>query len=76
MFSALQSIQFSTSMIQDEVRALVEQGLVDRHQRIHSLCRYFPSRDWLHIEQILEADDYLLRDSVSDLMGREEWPND
>lgn len=72
----LQTVQFSISMIQDEVRALVSQGVVDRHQRLYTLCKHFPLRDWLEIERVLEAHDYLLRDSVFDLMGREAWIND
>ena len=72
----LQSVQFSISMIQDEVRALVNQGRVDRYQRLYTLCKHFPLRDWLQIEHVLEANDYLLRDCVCDLMGREAWSND
>lgn len=76
MLQTVQTIPFSISMVQDEVRALVNQGIVDRHQRIYTLCKYFPSRDWLMIEQILESDDYLLRDYINDLLGREDWLND
>ncbi|MEL6136527.1 MAG: DUF4327 family protein [Cyanobacteria bacterium J06628_6] len=74
--SVSRSIQFSIQTIKDEVRALVTTGTVNRYQRIYTLCRYFPLRDWLQIEQILESHDYLLRDSVSDLISQEQWPND
>ncbi|MEO0540847.1 MAG: DUF4327 family protein, partial [Cyanobacteria bacterium P01_A01_bin.105] len=61
---------------QDEVRSLVTTGSVGRYQRIYSLCQFFPLRDWLHIECVLESHDYLPRDCVNDLISQEQWPND
>jgi hypothetical protein len=68
--------QRSIRDVQDDVRALVERGSIGRHHRIYELCRHFNDRDWLKIEQLLGAHDYLLRDSVIDLIGKESWVND
>jgi uncharacterized protein YqgQ len=72
----LQSIQYSLDMIQDEARQLVQKGLVSRHQPIYILCQFIPAREWAHIECELERCDFLLRDRIGDLMGREDWGND
>ncbi len=74
--STVQQSKFSIEMIQDEVRSLVTTGTVGRYQRLYTLCQYFPLRDWLQIEGILESHDYLMRDCVSDLISRERWSND
>ncbi len=72
----LQSTQYSLTVIQDEARELVRKGLVSRHQPIYILCQFIPPREWACIEQELERCNFLLRDRVGDLMGREEWDND
>jgi len=63
-------------MIQDEVRQLVERGVVDRRQPIYTLCQHIPSREWVCIECELEKCDFLLRHRIADLMGHETWEND
>lgn len=72
----LQSIQYSLSLIQDEARQLVQKGLVSRQQPIYILCQYIPAREWASIESELERCDFLLRDRIGDLLGREDWEND
>jgi len=72
----LQSIQYSLDMIQDEARELVHQGVVSRNQPIYILCQYIPPREWACVEGELERCNYLLRDRIGDLMGREDWEND
>jgi hypothetical protein len=62
--------------LRDEVRHLVEKGVVSRYQPIYTLCRYIPYREWLSVERELESYDFLLRDPVIDLLGREDWTND
>jgi hypothetical protein len=68
--------QCSIHDIQDEVRALVDRGSIGRQNYIYELCRYFNSREWQEIEPILEENDYLLRDHVIDLLGKEYWLSD
>lgn len=72
----LQSLQYSIDLIQDEARQLVQKGLVSRQQPIYTLCKYIPAREWAMVECQLESCGYLLRDRISDLMGREDWDND
>ncbi|MCT7948804.1 DUF4327 family protein [Ancylothrix sp. C2] len=72
----LPSVKYSLEVIQEEVRRLVRSGAVSRQQRIYALCEYIPPRDWVYFERELEESNYLLRDALGDLMGREEWEND
>ncbi|WP_421654996.1 DUF4327 family protein [Leptothermofonsia sp. ETS-13] len=72
----LQSAQYSLNMIQDEARELVRKGVVSRQQPIYILCQFIPPREWACIECELERCNFLLRDRIGDLMGREEWEND
>ena len=72
----VQLAQYSLNMIQDEVRQLVEKGVVNRQQPIYSLCKHIPSREWVCMECELEKCDFLLRDRIGDLMGHETWDND
>jgi Domain of unknown function (DUF4327) len=72
----LQSIQYPLSIIKDEARQLVQKGLVGRNQPIYILCQYIPAREWACIETELERCNFLLRDRIGDLMGREDWEND
>ncbi|MDX2244663.1 MAG: DUF4327 family protein [Leptolyngbyaceae cyanobacterium bins.302] len=72
----LQSIPYSLDVIQDEARQLVQKGLISRQQPIYILCQYIPAREWACIEGELERCDFLLRDRIGDLLGREEWEND
>lgn len=72
----LQSVQYSLDVIKDEARELVRQGLISRQQPIYILCQYIPAREWALVECELERCNFLLRDRIGDLMGREEWVND
>ena len=71
-----QIIQLSIESIQDEARHLVQRGVRSRQQPIYTLCQYIPAREWASVEGILENQGFLLRDRISDLMGREDWDND
>ena len=70
------SIHASIEVIQDEARCLVERRVISRHQPIYVLFRYFPVREWVEVEQELEANDFLLRDPIGDLIGHDQWMND
>lgn len=72
----VQSIQYSMDLLQDEARELVHKGVISRHQPIYVLCQYIPAREWAFVECVLESNDFLLRDRIADLLGREEWSND
>lgn len=72
----LQSVQYPLNIIKDEARQLVQKGLVSRNQPIYILCQYIPAREWAYIEAELERCNFLLRDRIGDLMGREDWEND
>lgn len=68
--------QYSICDLQDEVRALVLRGAIGRKNRIYELSRHFSERDWPRVERLLELNEFLLRDSVIDLVGVESWVND
>ena len=70
------SRQYTIEMIRDEARQLVYQKIVSRQQPIFTLCRYIPAREWVHVEQELEKNEFLLRDRIADLLGREDWSED
>ncbi len=72
----IQTIQYSMSLIKDEARQLIQKGVISRHQPIYVLCQYIPAREWSCVESVLENNDYLLRDRIGDLLGREDWEND
>ena len=73
---APQNLNYSINQIQEEVRHLVDGGIVSRQQPIYVLCQYIPAREWVCIETELESCDYLLRDRIGDLISSEEWDND
>jgi Domain of unknown function (DUF4327) len=68
--------EYSIADFQDEVRALVARGSVGRQQRIYELRRYFGDRAWHNVEHLLNLNDYLLKDYITDLVGHESWVND
>jgi Domain of unknown function (DUF4327) len=68
--------RYCFSDLQDEVRALVARGSVDRQQRIYELKRFFGDRQWQEIEHLVDEYDYVLRGRVIDLIGEESWTND
>jgi hypothetical protein len=72
----IQSVQYSMGLIQDEARQLVQKGVISRTQPIYVLCQYIPAREWACVECVLENNDFLLRDRIADLLGREDWDND
>lgn len=72
----VQSIQYTIDAIQEEARQLVYQGVLSRHQPIYTLCQYFPVCEWPAIECELEMNEFLLRDRIIDLLGREDWQDD
>ncbi|ATS19599.1 DUF4327 domain-containing protein [Parathermosynechococcus lividus PCC 6715] len=72
----VQSLQYSIELVQDEARQLVAKGVVSRQQPIYTLCQYVPVREWPLIEKELERCDFMLRDRIGDLIGRECWDND
>lgn len=70
------SVQYSIDVIKDEARQLVKKGVVTRQQPICALCQCIPACEWLCVECELEKNDFLLRDPILELVGREDWEND
>lgn len=69
-------VKYDINAIKEEAQELVKRGLVDRQQPIYALCQYIPGRDWVCVELELEENDFLLRDKIIDLLGREDWRED
>lgn len=67
---------YTLDMLRDEVRQLVDQGIVDRQQPIYTLCRYIPGREWECFEIELEENEFLQRDHIIDLLTKEVWQDD
>ena len=70
------SRQYTIDVIRDEARQLVDQGILSRRQPIFALCKCIPAREWVYVEQELEKHEFLLRDRILDLLGREDWSED
>ena len=70
------TVRYSLDVIRDEARQLVEKGLVCHQQPIYTLCQYIPASEWLEVERELELNEFLLRDPIIDLLGKEEWEDD
>jgi Domain of unknown function (DUF4327) len=68
--------RYSLADFQDEVRALVARGVLSRQQRIYELRGNFDDRAWKNVEQILNLHEYLLKDRITDLVGKECWTSD
>lgn len=68
--------QYSLEVIQEEARQLVHKGIISTQQPIYVLCEYVPPRDWVYFAHELEANEYLLRDRIGDLLAHEQWRND
>lgn len=68
--------RYSLDLLRDEVRHLIEQGYIHRQQPIYGLCRYISPREWIGLESELEANNFLLRDPIGDLIGQERWTED
>jgi hypothetical protein len=76
IMSASLHVQYSLDVICDEVRHLLNKGLVARQQPIYILCQHIPAREWLAFERELEHHDFFLRDRIGDLLGHEVWSDD
>lgn len=72
----LPSVQYSIEVIQEEVRLLVKEKALSRYQPIYAISQFIPAREWEWVERELERNDFLLRDRIIDLLGREDWPED
>jgi hypothetical protein len=72
----VESTHYSIGAIRDEARHLLESGSLKRQQPILALCKFFPDRERLWVEQELEINQYLLRDRVCDLVTDQDWTND
>ncbi len=70
------TVRYSLDVIRDEACQLVEKGLLHRQQSIYNLCQFIPASDWLEVERELELNDFLLKDPIVDLLGKEEWEDD
>jgi len=70
------TIRYDIDVIKEEARELVKKGIINRSQPIYTLCQFIPAREWVYVEQELELNDYLLRDRIIDLLGREDWSED
>lgn len=70
------TVRYNLDAIKDEARQLVKQKLISRQQPIYALCEYIPGREWICVELELEKNDFLLRDRIIDLLGREDWEED
>jgi Domain of unknown function (DUF4327) len=72
----ISTVTYDIDLIKEEARQLVKKGNVARSQPIYALCEYIPGRDWVCVELELERNDFLLRDRIIDLLGREDWTED
>ncbi len=70
------TVRYSLDVIRDEARQLVVRGLLQRQHPIYTLCQYIPASEWLEVERELELNEFLLRDPIVDLLGKEEWEED
>ncbi|MDZ8104402.1 MAG: DUF4327 family protein [Nostoc sp. DedQUE12a] len=69
-------VKYDIEVIKDEARELVKKGVIRRNEPIYALCRYIPGREWVCVELELEKNEFLLRDKIIDLLGREDWSED
>ncbi len=69
-------VLYSLDVIRDEACQLVEKGLLARQQPIYTLCQCIPASEWPELERELELNEFLLRDPIIDLLGKEEWEDD
>ncbi|MFN6516495.1 MAG: DUF4327 family protein [Nostoc sp. CreGUA01] len=69
-------VKYDIEVIKDEARELVKKGVIRRNEPIYALCKYIPGRDWVCVELELEKNEFLLRDKIIDLLGREDWDED
>ena len=67
---------YTLDMLRDEARALVDQRIINRQQPIYALCRFVSKDRWKCVEMALEADEFLMRDRIIDLLAQETWIED
>jgi len=68
--------RYSIHAIKDEVQALLSKGVLSKKTQLFTLSKHFDNDTWQEIEHVLTQNEYLLRDSVCDLIGQESWMND
>ncbi|MEL7226301.1 MAG: DUF4327 family protein [Cyanobacteria bacterium P01_D01_bin.36] len=68
--------RYNIGTIKDEVRALVGKGALGKKTQLFTLSRHFDDQSWKEVEHLLTVNEYLLRDCVCDLIGKESWVND
>ena len=74
MLKVIQSpTTYTIDVIKGEAARLVREKRLHRRQPIYTLCKYIPAREWPSVECELERHDFLLRDSIIDLLSKEEW---
>ena len=69
-------VRYSMDVIRDEVRYLVEKGVISPHQPIYRLCEYFPVKQWVEIARELKSNNFLLKDFIIALLPQEESVDD
>lgn len=72
----LKSIHYSLDVIREEARYLIQKGILSRRQPIYNLGQFIPVQDWSYVERELANNEFLLRDCLGDLLGREDWSED
>lgn len=72
----LKSIHYSLDVIREEARYLIQKGILSRRQPIYNLSQFIPVQDWSYVEHELANNEFLLRDCLGDLLGREDWSED
>jgi uncharacterized protein YqgQ len=70
------AVKYDIEIIKEEARQLVKKGLINRQRPIYALCKYIPEHDWPYFELELEKNEFLLRDRIIDLLGKESWVED
>ncbi|MDJ0729809.1 MAG: DUF4327 family protein [Crocosphaera sp.] len=74
MLKVIQSpTEYTIDVIKGEAARLVRERRLHRRQPIYTLCKYIPACEWPNVECELERHDFLLRDSIIDLLSKEEW---
>jgi hypothetical protein len=70
------SVKYDLEVLKEEVRQLVNKGVVKGNEPIYTLCKFIPGRDWICVELELEENEFLLRDKIIDLLANEQWNED
>ncbi len=70
------TVKYDLEVLREEARKLIQKGEINRNEPIYTLCKFIPGRDWVCLELELEENDFLLRDKIIDLLGREDWTED